>query len=177
MGLRPVQLLEESVDCVVRLGDQSDSSLVARRVGTMTSVCCASPAYLREHGTPRSPDELAAHRCVNYMSHRTGRILDWEFAREGQKVVLTLDGVFAVNDHEAYVAAGLNSLGIVKAANYIVRPYLDSGRLVAVLPDWTVEQYAISVMYPQSRHLSAKVRIFVDWISELIQKDPIFQLR
>jgi LysR family transcriptional regulator for bpeEF and oprC len=177
MGLRPVQLLEESVDCVIRLGDQSDSSLVARRVGTMTSVCCASPAYLREHGTPRSPDELSAHRCVNYMSNRTGRILDWEFAREGQKVVLTLDGVFAVNDHEAYVAAGLNSLGIVKAANYIVRPYLDSGRLVAVLPEWTVEQYAISVMYPQNRHLSAKVRIFVDWISELMQKDPIFQLR
>jgi LysR family transcriptional regulator for bpeEF and oprC len=177
MGLRPVQLLEESVDCVVRLGDQSDSSLVARRVGTMTSVCCASPAYLRAHGTPRSPDELSAHSCVNYMSNRTGRILDWEFARDGQKVVLTLDGVFAVNDHEAYVAAGLSGLGIVKAANYIVRPHLDSGQLVAVLPDWTVEQYAISVMYPQSRHLSAKVRIFVDWISELIQKDPIFQLR
>jgi LysR family transcriptional regulator for bpeEF and oprC len=177
MGLRPVQLLEEGVDCVVRLGDQSDSSLVARRVGTMTSVCCASPAYLREHGTPGSPDELSAHRCVNYMSNRTGRILDWEFAREGQKVVLTLDAVFAVNDHEAYVAAGLSGLGIVKAANYIVRPYLDSGQLVAVLPDWTVEQYAISVMYPQNRHLSAKVRIFVDWISELIQKDPIFQLR
>jgi len=177
MGLRPVQLLEESVDCVIRLGDQSDSSLVARRVGTMTSVCCASPAYLREHGTPRSPDELSAHSCVNYMSNRTGRILDWEFARDGQKVVLTLDGVFAVNDHEAYVAAGLSGLGIVKAANYIVRPHLDSGQLVAVLPDWTVEQYAISVMYPQSRHLSAKVRIFVDWISELIQKDPIFQLR
>jgi LysR family transcriptional regulator for bpeEF and oprC len=61
-------------------------------------------------------------------------------------------------------------------ANYIVRPYLDSGQLVPVLPDWTVEQYPISVMYPQTRHLSAKVRIFVDWISELIQRDPIFQL-
>ena len=109
------------------------------------------------------------------MSNRTGRILDWEFARDGQRVVLTLDGVFAVNDHEAYVASGLSGFGIVKVANYIVRPYLDSGQLVQVLPDWTVEQYPISVMYPQSRHLSAKVRIFVDWISELIQRDPIFQ--
>ena len=177
MGLRPVELLEEGVDCVVRLGEQADSSLVGRRVGTMTSVCCASPAYLREHGSPRSPDELSTHRCVNYMSNRTGRILDWEFARDGQRVVLTLDGVFAVNDHEAYVASGLSGLGIVKVANYIVRPYLDSGQLVPVLPDWTVEQYPISVMYPQNRHLSAKVRIFVDWISELIQKDPVFQLR
>lgn len=177
MGLRPVELLEEGVDCVVRLGEPADSSLVARRVGTMTSVCCASPAYLREHGTPRSPDDLSTHRCVNYMSNRTGRILDWEFARDGQRVVLTLDGVFAVNDPEAYVAAGLNGFGIVKVANYIVRPYLDSGRLAPVLPEWTVEQYPISVMYPQNRHLSAKVRIFVDWISELIQADPTFHPR
>ena len=177
MGLRPVELLEEGVDCVVRLGEQADSSLVARRVGTMTSVCCASPAYLREHGTPGSPDELSAHRCVNFMSNRTGRILDWEFARDGQRVTLTLDGVLAVNDSEAYVAAGLNGFGIVKVANYIVQPYLESGQLVPVLPDWTVEQYPISVMYPQNRHLSAKVRLFADWISELIQKNPIFQLR
>lgn len=177
MGLRPVELVEEGVDCVVRLGEAADSSLVARRVGTMTSVCCASPAYLHEHGSPRSPDELSLHRCVNFMSNRTGRILDWEFARDGQRVTLTLDGVLAVNDSEAYVTAGLNGFGIVKVANYIARPYLDSGQLVPVLPDWTVEQYPISVMYPQNRHLSAKVRIFVDWISELIQKDPIFQPR
>lgn len=177
MGLRPVDLVEEGIDCVVRFGMQADSSLVARRVGTMTSVCCASPAYLREHGAPRNPEELSAHRCVNYLSNRTGRILDWEFGRDGQKVQLTLDGVLAVNDHEAYVAAGLMSFGIVKVANYVVRPYLESGRLVPVLTDWTAEQIPLSVMYPQNRHLSAKVRIFVEWISELIHQDPIFQVR
>jgi LysR family transcriptional regulator, regulator for bpeEF and oprC len=177
MGLRPADLLEEGIDCVVRLGEQPDSSLVARRVGTMTSLCCASPAYLREHGTPRRPEELSAHRCVNYVSNRTGRILDWEFARDGQKVRLTLDGVLAVNDHDAYVVAGLMSFGIVKVANYLARPYLESGQLVQVLTDWTAEQLPISVMYPKSRHLSAKVRIFVDWVSELIQQDPTFQMR
>jgi LysR family transcriptional regulator for bpeEF and oprC len=177
MGLRPVDLVEEGIDCVVRFGMQADSSLVARRVGTMTSVCCASPAYLREHGAPRNPEELSAHRCVNYLSNRTGRILDWEFGRDGQKVQLTLDGVLAVNDHEAYVAAGLMSFGIVKVANYVVRPYLESGRLVPVLTDWTAEQIPLSVMYPQNRHLSAKVRTFVDWVSEVIQQDPIFQVR
>jgi LysR family transcriptional regulator, regulator for bpeEF and oprC len=177
MGLRPADLLEEGIDCVVRFGVQPDSSLVARRVGTMTSLCCASPAYLREHGTPRRPEELSAHRCVNYVSNRTGRILDWEFARDGQKVRLTLDGVLAVNDHDAYVVAGLMSFGIVKVANYLARPYLESGQLVQVLTDWTAEQFPISVMYPKSRHLSAKVRIFVDWVSELIQQDPNFQMR
>jgi LysR family transcriptional regulator for bpeEF and oprC len=175
MGHRPVDLLEEGIDCVVRFGVQPDSSLVARRVGTMTSVCCASPEYLREHGIPRTPEELSAHRCVNYVSNRTGRVLDWEFARDGQKVQLTLDGVLAVYDHDAYLVAGLMSFGIVKVANYMARPYLESGELIQVLTDWTAEQVPISVMYPQSRHLSAKVRIFVGWVSELIQQDPTFQ--
>jgi LysR family transcriptional regulator for bpeEF and oprC len=177
VGLRPAHLLEEGIDCVVRFGIQSDSSLVARRIGTMSLVCCASPAYLREHGTPLRPEELSAHRCVNYISNRTGRVMDWEFARDGQKVQLTLDGILAVNDHDTNVVAGLSSLGIVKVANYVVRPYLESGQLKQVLTDWTAEQLPISVMYAQSRHLSAKVRIFVDWVSELIQQDPILQSR
>ena len=177
MGLRPVHLLEEGIDCVVRFGTQSDSSLVARRVGTMSFVCCASPAYLREHGSPRRPEDLSAHRCVNYISNRTGRVLDWEFARADEKIRLTLDGVLAMNDSDAYVVAGLMSFGIVKAANYVVRPYLESGQLMQVLTDWTAEQFPISVIYPQNRHLSAKVRIFVDWVSELIQQDPILQTR
>jgi LysR family transcriptional regulator for bpeEF and oprC len=177
MGLRPVHLLEEGIDCVVRFGTQSDSSLVARRVGTMTHVCCASPAYLREHGTPKRPEELSAHRCVNYVSDRTGRVTDWEFARGGQKAQLTLDGVLAVNDQDASVIAGLVGIGIAKVANYMARPYLESGQLTQVLTDWTAEQFPISVMYAQSRHLSAKVRTFVDWVSALIQQDPIFQTR
>lgn len=177
MGHRPVDLVEEGVDCVVRFGTQPDSSLVARRVGTMSSLCCASPAYLREHGTPRRPEELSTHRCVNYISNRTGRVRDWEFARDGQKVALTLEGVLAVSDHDAYIVAGLMSFGIVKVANYVARPYLDSGQLIEVLTDWTAEQFPISVMYPKTRHLSAKVRLFVDWVSELIQQDPMLQAR
>jgi LysR family transcriptional regulator, regulator for bpeEF and oprC len=175
MGLRPVQLLEEGVDCVVRIGEQPDSNLVARRIGTLSFICCASPEYLREHGVPRTPEDLSAHRCVNFMSNRTGRILDWEFVRDGRKVQLTLDGVLAVNDSDAYVVAGVMSLGIVKVADYLARPYLESGQLTQVLTDWTAEQFAIAVMYPQSRHLSAKVRIFVDWVSELIQNNPLLQ--
>jgi LysR family transcriptional regulator, regulator for bpeEF and oprC len=173
-GLRPVHLLEEGVDCVVRIGEQPDSSLIARRIGTLSFICCASPEYLREHGVPRTPEDLSAHRCVNFMSNRTGRILDWEFVRDGRKVQLTLDGVLAVNDSDAYVAAGVMSLGIVKVADYVARPYLESGQLTQVLTDWTAE-VPISVMYPQSRHLSAKVRIFVAWVSEMIPKNPLLQ--
>src|SRR5260370_27901569 len=74
LGLRPAHLLEEGIDCVVRFGMQLDSSLVARRICTMSLLCCASPAYLRERGTPLRPEELSAHRCVNYVSNRTGRV-------------------------------------------------------------------------------------------------------
>ena len=175
MGLRPVDMLDEGIDCVVRIGVQKDSSLVARRVGTMSTVCCASPAYLREHGTPRRPEDLSTHRCITYVSSRTGRVTDWGFVRGGQTVQLTVDGVLAMNDQDAYVVASLGSLGIARIANYVARPYLKSGQLKQVLADWTAEQAPISVMYPQSRHLSAKVRIFVDWVSELIQQDPIFK--
>jgi LysR family transcriptional regulator for bpeEF and oprC len=175
MGLRPVHLLEEGIDCVVRFGTQSDSSLVARRVGTMSHVCCASPAYLREHAALRHPEELSDHQCITYISGRTGRVMDWEFQKAGQKVQLTLDGVLAVNDQDANIVAGLMGIGITKVANYMARPYLESGQLKQVLTDWNAEQFPISVMYAQSRHLSAKLRIFVDWISELIQQDPIFQ--
>jgi LysR family transcriptional regulator for bpeEF and oprC len=101
--------------------------------------------------------------------------MEWEFARGGQKVQLAPDGVLAVSDHDAYIVASLMSFGIVKVASYVARPYLESGQLTQVLEDWTTEQSPISVMYPQSRHLSAKVRIFVDWVSELIQQDPILQ--
>jgi len=175
MGLRPVHLVEEGVDCVVRIGVQPDSSLVARRIGTVKFICCASPAYLQEHGVPRSPEDLANHRCVNLMSNRTGRVADWQFVRDGQRLELTLDGVLAVNEHDAYVLAGLMSLGIVKIASYAAHPHLESGKLVQVLADWTAEELPISVMYPQSRHVPAKLRVFVEWVSALIEQNPLFQ--
>lgn len=175
MGLRPVELLEEGVDCVVRIGNQPDSSLVARRIGTMSFICCASPDYLREHGVPQRPEDLSAHRCINFISSRTGRVLEWEFVREREKVQLSINGILAVNDHDAYVVAGAMGLGIVKVANYVAQPYLESGQLTEVLAQWTAERVPILVVYPQSRHLSAKLRLFVDWVSELIRHNPLFQ--
>ena len=175
-GLRPVHLLEEGVDCVVRMGEQPDSSLISRRIGTMRFICCASPEYLRDHGAPRRPEDLSAHRCVSLMSNRTGRVLDWEFLRDGERVQFTLDGVLAANDHEATAAAAVASIGIVRIVEYVALPYLESGQLTEVLADWTAEQrFPISVMYPHSRHLSAKVRIFAEWMSELLRLYPIFQ--
>jgi LysR family transcriptional regulator, regulator for bpeEF and oprC len=176
MSLRLVNLVEEGIDCVVRAGPLEDSSLVARRVGTMNFICCASPEYLKEHGTPRIPADLLSHRCVDVISNRTGKVMEWDFKRDGETMHLAVQGVLSMNDPSAYVACGLMGLGIVKVATYLAKPYLDSGKLVQVLAAWTAEPVPISVLYPQHRHLSAKVRAFTDWIAEIFEQNPLLQL-
>jgi LysR family transcriptional regulator for bpeEF and oprC len=164
---RPVDLLEEGVDCVVRGGEQVDSSLVARRVATFGFLTCAAPTYLARFGTPAHPRDLERHRCIRYFMPKTGRILEWNFFRDGEQFTSSVDAFVAVNDGEAYAAAGLGGLGVVHAPSFLVDDALADGRLVRVLEDWTTDPLPVYVMYPQNRHLSAKVRAFVDWVAEL----------
>ncbi len=166
---RQVDLVEEGVDCVVRGGDPGDPSLVARRVGEIRLVTCAAPAYLERYGVPLHPNDLARHRCVNYFAARTGRIFPWDCSRGSERIELMLDGVVAVNDSEAYLAAGYAGLGVIQAAEMQVRDAFARGDLVRLLPEWEIEPIRVFVMYPQNRHLSAKVRVFVEWVAELFQ--------
>jgi LysR family transcriptional regulator, regulator for bpeEF and oprC len=172
---RPVDLIEEGVDCAVRGGELGDSRLVARRVGAMHYVTCASPAYIERHGRPLHPDDLARHRCVNYFSARTGEMFHWDFTRGGERVQLVLPGQIALNDSYAYTAAGLSGLGIVQMANFLLRPMIEDGRFVPVLEDWSNDPMPIHVVFPQNRHLSNKVRVFVDWVAELFAKHPVMR--
>ncbi len=165
---RPVDLLEEGVDCVVRAGELPDSSLVARRIGLLDFVCCAAPGYLARYGVPEHPRELSRHRVVNFFSPRTGKIMPWDFTRAGERVELMLDGPVSTNDSEAYLTAGLAGLGVVQLTRGMVTEHLAEGRFVRVLPGWTIDPLPIYAMYPRNRHLSAKVRVFVEWVVELI---------
>jgi len=164
---RPVDLIEEGVDCVVRGGVQPDSTLVARRVGQVEFIACASPEYLERHGVPKHPHDLIRHRCINYFSSKTGRNMDWDFSKDGERIELHPDGFVALNDGEAYQEAGLAGLGIMQAATFMVNDALGSGKLRCVLSDWQIEPLPVWIMYPQNRHLSAKVRVFVEWIADL----------
>jgi LysR family transcriptional regulator for bpeEF and oprC len=164
---RPVDLIEEGVDCVVRGGVQPDSTLVARRVGQVEFIACASPGYLERHGVPKHPHDLIRHRCINYFSSKTGRNMDWDFSKDGERIELQPDGFVALNDGEAYHEAGLAGLGIMQAATFMVKDALGGGKLKCVLSDWQIEPLPVWIMYPQNRHLSAKVRVFVEWIADL----------
>ncbi|CAN7403507.1 LysR family transcriptional regulator [Pseudoduganella sp. LjRoot289] len=174
---RPVDLIEEGVDCCVRGGVLSDSALIARRIGVLSFVTCAAPGYLARYGVPQHPHDLERHRCVNYFSAKTGKIFDWDFTRDGERIQMPLPGVVAFNDSNAYVAAGVAGLGVVQMTDFALEEYLLDGRLVQVLPDWTTDPIPIHVVYPQNRHLSAKVRVFVEWVAEHFAGHPGMRLR
>ncbi|AKU21488.1 LysR family transcriptional regulator [Massilia sp. MB5] len=169
---RPVDLIEEGVDCAVRGGALDDSTLIARRIGVINFVTCAAPAYLARFGTPQHPRELERHRCVNYFSSKTGKTFDWNFTRDGERVQLPMPGLIALNDSNAYVQAGLAGLGVVQMTDFALLPLIRDGRMVPILSEWATDPLPIHVVYPQNRHLSAKVRVFVEWVSDLFASHP-----
>jgi LysR family transcriptional regulator for bpeEF and oprC len=174
---RPVDLIEEGVDCVVRGGNLIDSSLlVARRIGALHFVTCAAPSYLAIHGRPTHPDDLSRHQCVNYFSSKTGKIYEWDFVKGSETVRLPVPGYLAVNDSGAYHAAALAGIGIVQIPLFTAQPHVQSGRLELLLEEWRSEPVAMHVLYPHNRHLSAKVRAFVEWVAELFSEHPGLQI-
>ena len=173
---RPVDLVEEGVDCAVRGGALFDTSLIARRVGVINFVTAAAPSYLARHGVPHHPDDLARHRCVNYFSAKTGRISNWDFNRGDERIEVPLPGVIALNDSNAYVQAGLAGLGIIHMTDYLLMRHVEDGRMVRVLPEWVSDPLPVHIVYPQNRHMSAKVRVFVEWVSELFANHPYMRL-
>ncbi|WP_369941052.1 LysR family transcriptional regulator [Xanthomonas medicagonis] len=166
-GDRLVDLVREGVDCVIRAGPPRDSSLVARRLANMPQVVCASPDYLARFGTPRHPDQLAAHQVVKFFSS-TGTIDDTLDLRIGGQVrAIALGGWMAVNDAENYVICALRGCGLIQLPRFHVEAELRDGRLIEVLGDWPSPDYPLSAMYPQHRQLSPRVRVFIDWLSTL----------
>lgn len=167
---RFVDLVSDGIDCAVRVGVLSDTSLVARRVGVMAQINCASPAYLARYGTPRSPEDLPDHVAVGYLSSRTGRELDWEYADmdSGALQTVKMRSVVAVNSSQAYLACCIAGLGLIQVPRDGLAPLLEDGSLVEVLPEWHAAPLPVSVMFPNGRHLAPRVRIFVDWLAQTL---------
>lgn len=171
VGDRIVNLIADNVDCVIRGGKLLDESLVARRIGRIDFITCATPAYLARHGVPQHPSELEQeHTVVAYFSAGSGRLMPLDFNRDGVRIELHGRYRVAVNDSSAYMDAGLRGLGVFQPAILSAEPHLASGELVPVLQDWHTDAIPVYVVYPPNRHLSAKLRVFVDWVAELFSK-------
>ncbi|MEX6507220.1 LysR family transcriptional regulator [Jiella sp. M17.18] len=165
-GDRMVDLITEGVDCVLRAGSLQDSSLIGRRIATLPQVTLASPAYLERFGIPASPKDLEGHRMVGYAASATGQPYPLEFGRDGRHWEIPLPHDVIVRGAEIYTAAGAAGLGLIQVPRYRVRDQLAAGALVSVLDNFPPPSMEVSVLYPQSRHLSSRVRVFIDWLTE-----------
>ncbi|MEA5674450.1 LysR family transcriptional regulator [Pseudomonas sp. MH2] len=162
---RLVDLVREGVDCVLRAGLLQDSSLIGRQVASLEQVTVASPEYLAQHGTPATLDDLQQHFAVDYLSSATGRAVPLEF-RVGREVVeRLLPARVSVTGVDLYTGAALSGLGIVQVPRYRIVHELAAGSLRELLPDCPPPPMPVSVVYPQSRQLSARVRVFSQWLA------------
>ncbi|MFP3554024.1 LysR family transcriptional regulator [Paraburkholderia sp. SIMBA_049] len=169
-GDRPVDLIQEGVDCALRVGKLEDSSLVARRLGALSTITAASPSYIARYGEPRSLEELDQHIAVQYFSNRTGRTVPFNFEVDGKSTDVKMNGSLAVNDADAYVMCGLNGAGIFQCPLFMLWSHLEVGELKEILTPWKVRPRPLSAVYPYNRHLAPKIRVFVEWISEICEQ-------
>ncbi|KPZ17324.1 LysR family transcriptional regulator [Pseudomonas syringae group genomosp. 3] len=167
---RIVDLIGENVDCVVRGGEITDQSLMARHVGDLQLGVYAAPGYLQRMGTPAHPLDLenSSHRIVGYLWARTGKALPYAMHRDGEQVRVQGRYTLTVDDGNAYIAAGLAGMGILWLPDYMARPYLARGDLVPLFQDWQLDSMPMYVAFPPNRNVSLKVRVFIDWVIELM---------
>ncbi len=168
---RAIDLIKEGVDCALRIGTLPDSSLVVRSLGHIGLINCASPAYLREYGEPKDPDELVqGHLAVGYTSSLTGRLLPWEIGSDhGVVQNLTVPSCVVVNNAENYIAASLAGLGLIQIPRYDVQNLLDAGALREVMPAHRAAAMPVSLLYPHRRQRSRRLVIFLEWVEALLQ--------
>jgi DNA-binding transcriptional LysR family regulator len=163
-GDRLVDLIREGIDCVLRVGDLQDSDMVARRVGMLEEVTCVAPAYIERFGMPATVEALDGHRMVGFHSSATGALLPLEFIVDGVARTVTLPATVSVNGAESYVAAARLGLGLIQVPRYHVETDLERGTLVPILADFPPSPTPVSLLYPRSRQLSPRVRVFIDWL-------------
>ncbi len=168
---RAVDLVEDSVDCVLRVGPLSDSGLIARAIGDLPLINVASRAYLEEHGIPKTPADLDAHLAVNYASPSSGRVEAWEWVEDGEIRRLSMRARVTVNSAEAYIACCLAGLGLIQIPAYDVKGHLATGELVEVLPGHRAAPMPMTLLYPHKRHLSRRLQVFADWLDRLLTRD------
>ncbi|WP_051180591.1 LysR family transcriptional regulator [Caballeronia insecticola] len=172
VGDREVDLIGEGVDCVIRGGELTDTSLVARRLASLDWGTYASSDYVSARGTPSHPDELrAAHDVIAYFSSRTGRMFELTFEHGDETIRIDPRGGcgVSVNESTAHLTALVSGLGVGQTFAFMAAPWLQSGDLVALLPQWTRPLHPLSIVFPKSRHDSARLRAFVDWVLDVFR--------
>lgn len=167
---RMVDVIGDNVDCVVRGGELTDQSLVARRVADLQLGVYAAPSYLAHAGEPSHPRELedTHHRIVGFLWARTGKPFPYAMHRGDESLKVQGRHLFAFDDGNAYLAAGLAGLGVLWLPDYMARAHLLRGELRPLFKGWRLDPMPLYVAFPPNRHVSAKLRVFIEWVAELM---------
>ncbi|UVK91476.1 LysR substrate-binding domain-containing protein [Pseudomonas atacamensis] len=167
---RIVDIIDENVDCVVRGGELLDQSLMARKLAELPLGVFAAPAYLDREGTPEHPLELqdSHHRVVAFLWARTGKPLPYTLHNGTERLQIKGRHVLAVDDGNAYLAAGLAGIGVLWLPTYMSDAHVARGELVQLFEGWQLESMPLYLAYPPNRHVSLKLRVFIDWVVGLM---------
>lgn len=172
-GDQLTDLIEAGVDAVVRIGEPRDSRLMVKRVGTVRYIVCAAPSYLAAHGEPRTPDDLKYFDCIRRVRHDCSPYATWKFAspETAELFEQEVTGTLSFDSNDVIVDAGLAGTGLVQLHTYMAEPYLRSGQLIQVLTEYAAMGPPISVLFPSNRHLAPKVRVFIDFVADILGRD------
>jgi DNA-binding transcriptional LysR family regulator len=164
---RKIDLIEDGLDLAIRIGAMPQSDLIARKIGAVRSVICAAPGYLARHGVPQSPADLVRHACLGYTL--TGGGGDWRLEGAEGQLTIPISGAIKADNGDILRLAALSGAGLLFQPHFIVDDDIAAGRLLRVLPEWQSAEYGVYAVYPSRKHLSAKVRTFVDYLVDALQ--------
>ncbi|UIN21047.1 LysR family transcriptional regulator [Herbaspirillum frisingense] len=164
---RMVDMVEEGVDVLVRIGALGDSGLVARKLAATRYLCCAAPAFLQQYGWPETPDALDQFACLGFLNPRTRMVRPWRFSHEGKESSHIPRGLVMMDHVESMVAAAQAGCGIIQQMSVTLAPALQEGSLLPVLPEWQAAGPDIVALYQPTRRETAKVKVFVEFLREI----------
>ncbi len=177
VGDRLVDYIAENVDCALRVGTLRDQSLIARKVSELDFITCASPGYIERFGIPQQPEDLEIdHYCVGYLNASAGQVMSMAFDNGIRSTEITPRYIVSANDARTYQNAILAGMGVGQLVPFSIRKEIKEGKLVQILPEWKSEPMPIYIVYPQTRHVTNKVRVFVDWVAKLLNRSALGSL-
>ncbi|NAW66603.1 LysR family transcriptional regulator [Photobacterium halotolerans] len=165
---RLVDLVAEGVDCVIRVGELSDSELICKKLGDLAIIYCASPAYLAEFGMPANIEALSQHHLIHYAIQMPAQQASLAYHSDGETVSVPMQSRVTVDNAEAYIASAIAGIGIIEIPKYDVQHLLENNTLQEVLPDYQPNPIPLSFLYPSRKNLSLRVNVFQEWISQLL---------
>ena len=170
-----VDLIDEGLDVAIRIAHLTDSTLTSAKVGAVRRITCAAPSYLKKHGTPQSPRDLADHTCFVFSTERSPPA--WAYQHAGQPISFRPRPTLLMNSSEVGIDAAVAGAGITRALSYMVAEHVHAGRLRILLEDYEIEPIPIHVVYREGRRAPARVRAFVDFAVQTLRADARLGLK